>query len=761
MIMSAGEVKQTSQMLEIQGAPPSATVVDEEFRKAFASSVSSSTAPNDPGVAGVPNGRTSSSVRPADLGSEQRSAVARVAARRLNPTGAAAVNGSSEDLSTTAQASVTSKTSELTHTRQSSSRPANTLDGLSEASNLTLRKDDAVATGDRASAASVEPKSLRSAVPVGGSQGTVSELQPAKNSVLPQQKAAHVAAKHDDKGNAKADTSAGTATSDVAASSSPQIAVVPGVLAQTVVVPLPAQVVPLNFNGKGSSKNDATERNHVRPDANDVATTRNGGLSSTGNNALPPLSSAATSAAAVGEAGVDPVTVESSKGNQIPLEPVNEATKSNRAIATSSYAGLDRTQNVGAKQEAKVGHLASLPVSLATSGVAVTHSERTNATTKSGVVAIATGKSATSPDVLTKAIKNVARELPVEVEKPSTDPKTGTVMSGMEGAKVDGPARPSVANEVETKRGTEDVKSSDEGLRSPNEQNVAPLAQPALNSIASGIASDTAESVSRSTSGLSSVNFASSVAASPLAGVAGVVTNSSLSANNTAALTVSPAVVAGTHRDASPGAVLSVEGIETRLTSGSIATASDVGETHRTLFATPTTLEVGVRDGGQGWLKIRAEVGSEGSVTASLAAGSMSGQEMLKTQLPALNAYLHNEQMAVTTMVAERSFAVAASGLGGLAAGADGTGGFHTSGGSHGYNSAGAMNGSLTQGGGTQDDGRYPTSDFGSSSLRSDDRGVGASGVEIVSPGTSGVAAVSSSQAEALAENGQWLNVRA
>lgn len=100
--------------------------------------------------------------------------------------------------------------------------------------------------------------------------------------------------------------------------------------------------------------------------------------------------------------------------------------------------------------------------------------------------------------------------------------------------------------------------------------------------------------------------------------------------------------------------------------------ATAAAEPHRTLVATPTTLEVGVPNGTQGWLKIRAEVGGQGEVTASLAAGSSSGQQALHSQLPALNAYLHNEQMAVTTTVAEKSFAFGASSQGATLADASG-----------------------------------------------------------------------------------------
>jgi len=56
-------------------------------------------------------------------------------------------------------------------------------------------------------------------------------------------------------------------------------------------------------------------------------------------------------------------------------------------------------------------------------------------------------------------------------------------------------------------------------------------------------------------------------------------------------------------------------------------------------------------------LRIRAEVGGQGEVNASLAAGSSGAQDALHSQLPALNAYLHSEQMPVTATVEDRGFA--------------------------------------------------------------------------------------------------------
>jgi hypothetical protein len=75
---------------------------------------------------------------------------------------------------------------------------------------------------------------------------------------------------------------------------------------------------------------------------------------------------------------------------------------------------------------------------------------------------------------------------------------------------------------------------------------------------------------------------------------------------------------------------------------------------HQTLAVTPNSLEVGVQNGTQGWLKIRAEIGEQGDVKASLATASPVTEQMLKGQMPALNAYLHSEQMSITATIAER-----------------------------------------------------------------------------------------------------------
>lgn len=90
---------------------------------------------------------------------------------------------------------------------------------------------------------------------------------------------------------------------------------------------------------------------------------------------------------------------------------------------------------------------------------------------------------------------------------------------------------------------------------------------------------------------------------------------------------------------------------------------------HRTLMATPTALEVGIADGTNGWLKIRAEMAG-GGVNATVSAASQAGQQMLHRELPSLTAYLQQEHVAVNTVVVHTS--VAGTEARGVAGGAEG-----------------------------------------------------------------------------------------
>ena len=145
--------------------------------------------------------------------------------------------------------------------------------------------------------------------------------------------------------------------------------------------------------------------------------------------------------------------------------------------------------------------------------------------------------------------------------------------------------------------------------------------------------------------------------------VPAIAASSGLALATAAPVTVHPGVASGlsVHADGS-GAVAaraSGSGGIGSASAGSLAvssttSASPISEPHQTLLATPTALEVGVQSGTQGWLRIRAEVGDQGQVTASLAAASTGGRELLHSQIPALNAFLHSEQIAVSATVSGR-----------------------------------------------------------------------------------------------------------
>lgn len=72
---------------------------------------------------------------------------------------------------------------------------------------------------------------------------------------------------------------------------------------------------------------------------------------------------------------------------------------------------------------------------------------------------------------------------------------------------------------------------------------------------------------------------------------------------------------------------------------------------HGTITTTPTALEVGVPGGNHGWLKVRAELGGDGSVHASMSSNSATGTEALRRELPQLTSYLHQEQVRVSSVV--------------------------------------------------------------------------------------------------------------
>jgi hypothetical protein len=142
----------------------------------------------------------------------------------------------------------------------------------------------------------------------------------------------------------------------------------------------------------------------------------------------------------------------------------------------------------------------------------------------------------------------------------------------------------------------------------------------------------------KQTVGLTATSSAHSVTESS-AGIA-----SSVSASVTIAMSANTAGVKA-HADIAPHMGVGAGDQE------GVTTTSDMGVGHRMLSATPTTLEVGLQSGTQGWLKIRAEMTSGGTVNASLSSATQAGQEMLHRELPALATYLQDEKVTVNSLV--------------------------------------------------------------------------------------------------------------
>lgn len=162
---------------------------------------------------------------------------------------------------------------------------------------------------------------------------------------------------------------------------------------------------------------------------------------------------------------------------------------------------------------------------------------------------------------------------------------------------------------------------------------------------------------------------------------------------------------------------------------GADSGTAGVGGGHRTLEATPTTLEVGVANGTHGWLKIRAEMADSGVVNASVSATTSAGQEMLHRELPSLTAYLHDEQIGLGSVVLQTTAAAGSR---------DFAGGMESD----------AGRGQMQQRGGQEGESRQDAS----GTTFSD------SGEAYVQGGLSGIAEIATNTVYA---GGSWLSVRA
>lgn len=122
---------------------------------------------------------------------------------------------------------------------------------------------------------------------------------------------------------------------------------------------------------------------------------------------------------------------------------------------------------------------------------------------------------------------------------------------------------------------------------------------------------------------------------------------------------IAPAAHSGTRL---PTREATGEGLPSNVASPAPASMTLIQDESRVLQATPGALEVGVANGTHGWLRVRAELGHTGDVTASVIASSAAAVEGLHKELPAISAYLAHEQMGVRSLVVQAAGASAEAG---------------------------------------------------------------------------------------------------
>jgi hypothetical protein len=138
----------------------------------------------------------------------------------------------------------------------------------------------------------------------------------------------------------------------------------------------------------------------------------------------------------------------------------------------------------------------------------------------------------------------------------------------------------------------------------------------------------------------------------PVANVAAPAENVTLAAKEMQlGATVAPIVQHDSHISGPTADGLVTASTHASGSSAHAAAQAGTGSDLQTLVATPNVLEVGIATGTHGWLRVRAELGDTGDVTASMAATSQSVVDGLHKELPALSAYLTSEHVTVSSLV--------------------------------------------------------------------------------------------------------------
>ncbi len=784
MITIAVQGQQASQMVEVQGAPQPAEGSGDTFRETFAATVGS-----------VPSGKTPAEGAAQSGASALRSTFGNNVAsgngllgKSLAFAGSATVLSSLTATKTTTLNSGEAASETLSApTAPASGTVADSSENDAAASLAAEASGTLVLSPEQTSAAALLKNSLPAPVDtVAGVPGTS-----LRNGSATSGPAANTAR------TSQADRKTEVPSSK-AASTAPQTSISPASVPAAVLAPVPsASVAPqsavpvqVDLGGNGQA---------FEPKGSDAVQTARGIGSSSGPGTGPASgagwSAAASQMALPQSAGATPIATD----NNFPL-PNSAAIVSAAKTASGPDPTSGAAQQVGTGLEAGVGAVsrssgaAAEPAQFAASIKGLTPSSPVNSTSApvSGTVLkpgeLQNLQTAFTTQTASVAASNAAARANTTA-RPVPSTRNGATAANASALRIREQASTAAAADTNPLQTGAGLAQSVAAVQTPNASQIAvQAADTSRKSIAAGasvakdaktrLGTDTASATGSSgaVSGKGADSTAVGAAGSGLTGSdantaqkdaaasapGSVVPAVALPIAHNAPVPVAP-VAGGGSGAAVPAVSTGAVGASTRsvgalsgASAGGPSVAASTGATdtgfvtdgaasHRTLLATPTTLEVGVPNGTQGWLRIRAEVGGQGEVNASLAAGSSGAQEALHSQLPALNAYLHSERMPVTATVADRTFS--------FAGGHAGTG--NQPGGSGDANGSGS---SFFQGGAPQSDaGQQPPRQgtVGSDATRGYGGLSGANELSVAAavlqPGSG--AAVSE-------ESGQWLNVR-
>ncbi len=209
----------------------------------------------------------------------------------------------------------------------------------------------------------------------------------------------------------------------------------------------------------------------------------------------------------------------------------------------------------------------------------------------------------------------------------------------------------------------------------------APTAVAAEEKVTKGKTSQTASTAGPETA--STTSFADAVAVASVSAVSGGIVAGSLTAPGGAVATIAVQSSVGQMAGAMLGQVHTAQGQGVNPLPASAAHSVQTGKTDTAALpgqssgpgdlmlstydtGKPNQLEVGLQSGGFGWLKVRAELASNGEVNAYLRGSSPDSTGLLQMQVPKIEAYLGTQDVAVRSVQVETARTHApATGLGG------------------------------------------------------------------------------------------------